>query len=137
MIGHAPEHVLTENVAATQPVTSGVTVDDEARLLPSPSWQTFATTESHPLKGRGGGRGGRLRTAPLVPPVYPSASRPPLRALELPELLVVAEVAALLRVSRSMVYALCDRGELQHVKVSGSIRVRLEDLDALTRSRCE
>ncbi len=37
--------------------------------------------------------------------------------------MTVAEVAKRLGVSRSTVYQLCERGELQHVRVSNAIRV--------------
>lgn len=37
--------------------------------------------------------------------------------------MTVAEVAEHLGVCRSTVYELCDRGELQHTRVSNSIRV--------------
>jgi excisionase family DNA binding protein len=37
--------------------------------------------------------------------------------------MTVAEVAKHLGVSRSTVYQLCERGELQHVRVSNAIRV--------------
>jgi len=39
--------------------------------------------------------------------------------------MTVAEVAKHLGVSRSTVYQLCERGELQHVRVSNAIRVSL------------
>jgi excisionase family DNA binding protein len=37
--------------------------------------------------------------------------------------MTVAEVAKQLRVSRSTVYDLCERGDLRHVRVSNAIRV--------------
>jgi excisionase family DNA binding protein len=56
-----------------------------------------------------------------------------LEGLELPEVLRVSDVAAALRVSKSTVYALCDRGDLPFVRVSGAVRIRSEDLEAYVR----
>jgi excisionase family DNA binding protein len=50
-------------------------------------------------------------------------------------LLSVREVAHALSVAPYTVYALCDRGELPHVRVSSAIRVRPVDLQAFVRSR--
>jgi len=36
-------------------------------------------------------------------------------------------------VSTATVYALCERGELPHVRVSNAIRLRVEDLEDLIR----
>ena len=44
-------------------------------------------------------------------------------------LLTLREVAKRLRVSRSTVYALCERGELPHVRISNAIRVAEGDLN--------
>jgi excisionase family DNA binding protein len=41
----------------------------------------------------------------------------------------VREVAALLGVCTATVYALCERGELLHVRVSNAIRITRRDLD--------
>jgi len=38
-------------------------------------------------------------------------------------LLTVREVAALLAVSTPIVYSLCERGELEHTRISNSIRI--------------
>jgi excisionase family DNA binding protein len=46
-------------------------------------------------------------------------------------LLRVADVAERLRVCAATVYRLCERGELAHVRIVHSIRVRRADLDAL------
>jgi excisionase family DNA binding protein len=43
----------------------------------------------------------------------------------------VRAVAAFLGVSRATVYALCDRGELPHVRVGNSIRITGETLRAM------
>ena len=50
-----------------------------------------------------------------------------------PSFLSVREVADRLRVHRSTVYALCDRGELVHFRVSNAIRISAEALDAFLR----
>jgi len=61
---------------------------------------------------------------PLLPA---SADRP---------LLTVREVATALGVCTATVYKLCEKGELQHVRVLHTIRVARTDLDAfLARSR--
>jgi excisionase family DNA binding protein len=39
-------------------------------------------------------------------------------------------VAARLRISTATVYAICERGELAHVRVSNAIRVQEEEIDA-------
>jgi excisionase family DNA binding protein len=40
-----------------------------------------------------------------------------------PRLLTVKEAAAILRVCTATVYAMVDRGELEHVRVSNAIRI--------------
>jgi excisionase family DNA binding protein len=52
-----------------------------------------------------------------------------------PNLLSVREVAVQLRVHRSTVYGLCDRGKLTHVRVSNAIRIRVEAVEELLSSR--
>ena len=49
-------------------------------------------------------------------------------------LLTVREVAALLQVSMAIVYRLCDRGELGHVRVSSAIRVPPAEVEAFIRA---
>jgi excisionase family DNA binding protein len=44
-------------------------------------------------------------------------------------LLKPEEVAALLRKSRSWVYAACERGEVPHVRIGRDLRFRRADLD--------
>jgi excisionase family DNA binding protein len=63
-------------------------------------------------------------------PVASRVARQHLDPVELPEVLLVSEVAELLRVHPSTVYALCDRGELPFVRVSGAIRIQPDDLEA-------
>ena len=65
--------------------------------------------------------------APPFPPNHPISTRataPPRRILK------VSSVAEMLEVSRATVYALIDRGELEHVWVGNSIRVPTESLEA-------
>jgi excisionase family DNA binding protein len=47
------------------------------------------------------------------------------------QLLNVADVAERLGVCAATVYRLCERGDLPHVRIVNSIRVRRADLDAL------
>ena len=58
--------------------------------------------------------------------------RAPLRALEggAGRLLTVREAAERLAVSTATVYALCDRGELPHVRIGNAIRIAPADLAA-------
>ncbi|MCA3011851.1 MAG: helix-turn-helix domain-containing protein [Myxococcaceae bacterium] len=58
---------------------------------------------------------------------------PRLRALD--EVLTVREVAELLKVSTATVYAMVERGELEHFRVMNSIRVRREAVQALLERR--
>jgi excisionase family DNA binding protein len=50
-------------------------------------------------------------------------------------MLTVREVAAALQVSTATVYALCERGELPHLRVSNAIRVTPADLAAFVTGR--
>jgi len=50
-------------------------------------------------------------------------------------LLKVAEVAEQLAVGSWRIYQLCEDGELPHVRISNSIRVRREDLELFIASR--
>jgi excisionase family DNA binding protein len=50
-------------------------------------------------------------------------------------LLRVAEVAEQLAVGAWAVYQMCENGELPHVRINNSIRVRPKDLEALIASR--
>jgi len=45
-------------------------------------------------------------------------------------LLTVREVAERLAVSAPIVYSLCERGEIRHIRISNAIRVLPEDLEA-------
>jgi excisionase family DNA binding protein len=85
-----------------------------------------------------------VRTRFRVPPVSPSSGavtsgvvRRHLDPVELPEVLLVSEVAELLRVHPSTVYALCDRGELPHLKVSGCIRSHRAGVEDFVRAAGE
>ncbi len=48
-------------------------------------------------------------------------------------LMSVREVATRLGVSTATVYGLCERGELRHVRVSNSIRLRVADIEDFIR----
>ena len=50
---------------------------------------------------------------------------------EAPELLTVAEAAAILRVSRATAYRLIDQKVLPAVKVGGSLRIKADELGAV------
>ena len=50
-------------------------------------------------------------------------------------LLTVREVAERLAVSTATVYALCERGEIRHVRVSNAIRIQPDDLEAFIVGR--
>jgi excisionase family DNA binding protein len=81
-------------------------------------------------------RAGRSGTLGRVPPVSPNHHRAlQVAPAEAPRLLTVREVAARLRTSTATVYALCDRGELPHARVSNAIRIRPENLDAYLRKK--
>ncbi len=71
---------------------------------------------SAPVAGYGGGFASRL-------PVKPDLALAP------GPVLTVSEVAAELRVSTATVYALCNRGELAHSRVSQAIRVERRELE--------
>jgi len=60
--------------------------------------------------------------------VYPDR-----KVLMLKELLKPDEVAAILRVSRSQVYYLCEIGVLESVKVGGCVRVKTESVRNLLK----
>jgi excisionase family DNA binding protein len=49
--------------------------------------------------------------------------------------LTVREVAERLAISTATVYALCDRGELPHVRISNAIRIDPADLAAFIAGR--
>jgi excisionase family DNA binding protein len=60
----------------------------------------------------------------------------PFQLVEDPEfcvLLTVSEVTARLRVSQAAIYGLVKRGGLPSLRVSNSIRIRRDDVDALVR----
>jgi excisionase family DNA binding protein len=54
------------------------------------------------------------------------------------QLLTVREVAARLAVSTATVYALCERGQLRHVRISNAIRVESAEVgEFMARQRSE
>jgi len=84
------------------------------------------------------------KTLPQVPIGSPAflASRgepavPESRALGggLDQLLTVRKVAKALAVCPATVYALCERGELPHVRILNAIRVRCEDVRAFVAAK--
>lgn len=52
-----------------------------------------------------------------------------------PNLLSVREVAVQLRVHRSTVYGLRERGEFVNVRISNAIRIRVEAVEAFLKAR--
>ena len=70
-------------------------------------------------------------------PIGSPGSAGRLRAVDgLPEkLLTVREVAETLSVCRATVYALCERGELPHVRIANAVRVSRLDLVAFVAAR--
>jgi excisionase family DNA binding protein len=58
-----------------------------------------------------------------------------LRVVAAPEVLTVREVAAVLKVCTATVYAMVERGELEHFRVMNSIRVPRAALERLTGGR--
>jgi excisionase family DNA binding protein len=50
-------------------------------------------------------------------------------------LLTVREVAERLSVSTATIYALCERGELPHVRISNAIRIEPAGLEAFISTR--
>ena len=78
-------------------------------------------------------RSGRSGTLGRVTPVGPTRRRTDRLGAAPPALLTVREAAQRLSVSTATIYALCDRGQLQNVRVSNAIRLRVEDLEEFTR----
>jgi excisionase family DNA binding protein len=66
------------------------------------------------------------RGLPVVPPIR-----------RVGDVLTVREVAALLKVSTAMVYAMVGRGELAHFRVGNAIRVHREAPERLMTTRSE
>jgi excisionase family DNA binding protein len=101
-----------------------------------PSSQRLATIEV-------GSEGGLHHVAHNAPSPQNSATRllPDFRSSNFTKseidgpLLKVAEVAEALSVCRATVYALCERGELPHLRISNAIRVRRVDLEAFLAAR--
>ena len=52
-----------------------------------------------------------------------------------PALLSVRQVAKLLGVSTAIVYRLCERGDLKHIRVSNAVRIAPRDLAAFVEQR--
>lgn len=117
-----PTRIRTWNQAvmrrSAEPSTGSLGSTPSSGLAVSSAWRegwggtrSTASTDSIPAK-----RGG----LPVVPSV---------RLVD--DVLTVKEAAALLKVSTATVYALVDRGELEHFRVRNSIRVLRASLEAL------
>jgi len=78
-----------------------------------------------PLGKTGGGVQGFHAVVPDTTPFVPSLSP----GAEGARLLTVREVAARLAVSTATVYALCERGQLRHVRISHAIRVESTEVE--------
>jgi len=74
----------------------------------------------------GGGVQESYGVAPDTTPFVPSLSP----GIVGEQLLTVREVAARLAVSTATVYALCERGQLRHVRVSNAIRIKPAEVEA-------
>jgi len=94
-------------------------------------------TDSHPLDRSRAGRGVLPDTlAPAGTATIPRGEPLVTGPVALERLLTAAEVAVRLRVCRATAYALCDRGELPHVRVSNAIRITPADLaEFIARTR--
>lgn len=79
-----------------------------------------------------------ITTVPCVPGTDPSTARseqPPIRRGMMMELLTVEEVAQTLKLSKSMVYLLCQQGKLPTVRFGKSVRVPGPALEAWLREQ--
>jgi excisionase family DNA binding protein len=97
-------------------------------------------TASHPVEIAGVEEGARVQPfAPdgtlATPHGAPVVRNPGDLESDPDRLLTVSEVAERLAVCSATVYALCERGELRHVRVSSAIRIRPADLESFTSSR--
>jgi excisionase family DNA binding protein len=93
----------------------------------------FGVTLAHGGAGAGPaaqGASGRQKTAPIAS-VAPTLTDPRVHWGGRDRLLRVAEVAEHVGVCNATVYRLCERGELPHVWIVNSIRIRPDDLKAL------
>ena len=110
----------------------GFPKDFSTRFLPN----SDATT-AHGGAGAGGAGAGGQGAAKRPPSRSTAATLADLRVLwgGRDRLLKVAEVAEHLDVSNATVYGLCERGELRHVWVVTSMRIRPRDLEAFVAAR--
>jgi excisionase family DNA binding protein len=98
----------------------------------SASIQPVTNIEAHERQWDGLAPLGLHRTLRSGTPAGPEARLQGLSSF-LPALLSVREAAERLRVSSATVYALRERGELRHVRVSNAIRLQVEDLEDFIR----
>ena len=117
-----PSATWKRGVRDLEPVTSSVTVDSHYHPDPPSGVQTVASPQADASLNRAVGCAGRPKTARRVPLMSPS-------------LLTVREVATRLAVHPSTVYGLCDRGDLEHARVSNAIRIRADAVEAFLGSR--
>ena len=96
-------------------------------------------TASHPIEIKGAEMGARVQPfAPDGTPTTPHGAPVVRNSGDLDSdpdrLLTVREVAARLAVCTATVYALCERGELRHVRVASAIRIHPADLESFTKA---
>ena len=74
--------------------------------------------------------------APVVRALVQPVAESPFRPRVVPNLMTVEQVAKRLGVNRATVYKLCDRGELEHLRVLNLIRIEVAHVEAfITKQR--
>jgi excisionase family DNA binding protein len=71
--------------------------------------------------------------SPFPAPFGPTLAQGRHRKATAVQFLTVREVAAKVRVSAATIYALCAQGKLPHMRVSNSLRLALDDIEAFLR----
>lgn len=117
LISQATPGVSTARSRGLEPLTFGVTGSPAVRPTRSSPSQTM------PFRKVDGA--GRVQPVAETPTNHSQFAAPVLQGIRggAENLLTVRQVAERLSVSTFTVYGLCERGELQHVRVSNSIRV--------------